>query len=58
MWYNSLSEYLISQGYVNNELCPSVFIEKLHFKFVIIAVYVDDMNLIKTVKSLRKLPFT
>ena len=48
MWYNRLSEYLTSQGYVNNELCPCVFIKKSHSRFVIVAVYVNDMNLIGT----------
>ncbi|KAM2575015.1 hypothetical protein TB2_006883 [Malus domestica] len=48
MWYNRLNEYLTSQGYVNNELCPYVFIKKSHFGFAIVAVYVDDMNLIGT----------
>ncbi|KAM1061302.1 hypothetical protein FF1_025819 [Malus domestica] len=48
MWYNRVSEYLTSQGYVNNELCPCVFIKKSHFRFTIVAVYVDDMNLIGT----------
>ncbi|KAM2692792.1 hypothetical protein EV2_007046 [Malus domestica] len=48
MWYNRLSEYLTSQGYVNNELCPCVFIKKSHSGFGIVAVYVDNMNLIGT----------
>ncbi|KAM1197992.1 hypothetical protein ACFX2G_009602 [Malus domestica] len=48
MWYNRLSEYLTSHGYVNNELCPCVFIKKSHSGFAIVAVYVDDMNLIGT----------
>ncbi|KAM1331596.1 hypothetical protein ACFX2H_043749 [Malus domestica] len=48
MWYNLMSEYLTSQGYVNNELCPCMFIKKSHFGFVIVAVYVNDMNLIGT----------
>ena len=30
IWYNLLSEYLTSQGYVNNELCTCVFIKKSH----------------------------
>ena len=51
MWYNRLSEYLISQGYENNELCPCTFIKKSHSRFVIIAVYVDDMNLIGTLEE-------
>ncbi|KAM2448763.1 hypothetical protein PS1_018928 [Malus domestica] len=48
MWYNRLSEYLTSQGHVNNELCPYVFINKSHSGFAIVVVYVDDMNLIGT----------
>ena len=58
MWYNCLSEYLTSQGYVNNKLCPCVFIKKSHSGFVIVAVYVDDMNLLELHKSLKKLPLT
>ena len=53
MWYNRLSEYLTSQGYVNNELCPCMFIEKSQSGFAIVAVYVDDMNLIKTLEELE-----
>ncbi|KAM2690262.1 hypothetical protein EV1_043463 [Malus domestica] len=48
IWYNRLSEYLTSQGYVNNELCPCVFIKKSYSGFVIVAVYVNDMTLIGT----------
>ena len=55
MWYNRLSEYLTSQGYVNNELCPCVFIKKSHSGFAIIAVCVDDMNLIGTLTELEKI---
>ncbi|KAM0981310.1 hypothetical protein ACFX2A_014658 [Malus domestica] len=55
MWYNRLSEYLTSQGYVNNELCPCVFIKKSHSGFAIVAVYVDDMNLIKTPSELKEI---
>ncbi|KAM1034466.1 hypothetical protein PS1_038150 [Malus domestica] len=54
MWYNRLSKYLISQGYVNNELCPCVFIKKSHSGFVIVAVFVNDMNLIETFKELKR----
>ncbi|KAM1924293.1 hypothetical protein ACFX15_022097 [Malus domestica] len=55
MWYNRLSEYLTSQGYVNNELCRCVFIKKSHSGFAIVAVYVDDMNLIGTHKELARI---
>ncbi|KAM1694807.1 hypothetical protein PS2_033598 [Malus domestica] len=54
MWYNRLSEYLTSQGSVNNELCPCVFIKRSHSDFTIVAVYVDNMNLIETPKELAR----
>ncbi|KAM1654459.1 hypothetical protein ACFX14_006944 [Malus domestica] len=55
MWYNCLSECLTSHGYVNNELCSCVFIKKSHSSFAIIAVYVDDMNLIETPEELVRI---
>ena len=54
MWYNRLSEYLIKEGYINNPICPCVFIKKSESGFAIIAVYVDDMNLIGTPGELLK----
>jgi len=50
MWYNRLSEYLLKDGYVNNPICPCVFIKKTTTKVIIIAVYVDDLNIIGTHK--------
>ena len=52
MWYNRLSDYLLNKGYVNNPICPCVFIKKTTSGFVIIAVYVDDLNIIKTDKEI------
>ena len=46
IWYNRLSEYLLKEEYVNNPICPCVFIKKLKTRLTIIAVYVDDLNLI------------
>ena len=54
IWYNHLSEYLLKEGYVNNSICPCVFIKKSKFGLTIIAVYVDDLNLIGTPKELTK----
>ena len=48
MWYNCLSEYLLKEGYVNNPICPCIFIKKSETRFAIIAVYVDDLNLVGT----------
>ena len=54
MWYNRLSQYLLKEGYVNNSICPCVFIKKRENGFAIIAVYVDDLNLIGTPEELIK----
>jgi len=54
IWYNRLSEYLLKEGYQNNPICPCVFIKKSQSGFVIIAVYVDDLNIIETPEELSK----
>jgi hypothetical protein len=53
MWYNRLNEYLTKEGYHNNPISPCVFIKKSNFGFVIIAVYVDDLNIIGTPEELE-----
>ena len=52
MWYNRLSEYLLKKGYKNDPICPCIFINRLGSEFVIIVVYVDDLNIIGTRKEL------
>ena len=52
MWYNRLSEYLLKKGYKNDPICPCIFIKRSGSEFVIIAVYVDDLNIIDTHKEL------
>ncbi|BBG93090.1 transposable element gene [Prunus dulcis] len=54
MWYNRLSKYLLKEGYTNYPICPCVFIKKSESGFAIVAVYVDDMNLIGTSEELQK----
>ena len=54
MWYNRLSEYLLRKRYKNDPLCLCVFIKRSGFEFVIIAVYVDDLNIIGTTNELSK----
>ena len=39
---------------MNNSICPCVFIKKVATRFAIIAVYVDDLNLIGTSEELIK----
>ena len=52
MWYNHLSEYLLKERHVNNPIYPCVFIKKITSGFIIIAVYVDDLNIIGTHKEI------
>ena len=54
MWYQRLSEYLIKERYKNDPICPCVFIKKSETGFAIVAVYVDDINLIGTPEELAK----
>ena len=54
MWYKRLSDYLLGKGYKNDDLCPCVFIKKTSSGFAIVAVYVDDMNLIGTLDELKE----
>ena len=54
MWYNRLSDHLTKEGYVNDPICPCVFIKKTISGFVIIVVYVDDLNTIGTQKEIQK----
>ena len=44
MWYNRLSEYLLKEGYMNNLICPCIFIKKSEC----------DLNLVGTPKELTK----
>jgi hypothetical protein len=55
MWYNRLKEYLLREGYNNDLICPCVFIKKLEYDFVIIVVYVDDLNIIETHEEIPKI---
>ena len=54
MWYNRLSEYLLKEGYVNNPICPCIFIKRSETEFAIITVYVDGLNLVGTPKELTR----
>ena len=54
MWYNRLSEYLLKERYVNNPICPCIFIKKSEIGFEIIVVYGDDLNLVRTLEELTR----
>nr|GEU56909.1 retrovirus-related Pol polyprotein from transposon TNT 1-94 [Tanacetum cinerariifolium] len=52
MWYNRLSEYLLKEGYKNDFVCPCIFIKRSGPEYVIIVVYVDDLNVIENPREL------
>jgi ABC-type uncharacterized transport system fused permease/ATPase subunit len=54
IWYNRLNEYLLEKWFENNEIYPCIFIKKTTYEFAIIAIYVDDLNLIGTLEELIK----
>ena len=54
MWYNRFSDYVMKEGYINNHICPCVFIEKSKVGFAIIVVYVDDLNIIGTPEEISE----
>jgi hypothetical protein len=56
MWYNRLSKYLLKEEFKNNQICPCVFIKILESGFAIVAVYVDNLNLVGTPEVLTKPP--
>jgi hypothetical protein len=45
----------LREGYNNNPICPCVFIKKSESNFVIIIVYVDDLNIIGTHEEIPKI---
>lgn len=55
MLYNPLNEYLLKEEYINNIICPCVFIKKTTTKFKIIAVYIGDLNPIETFEELTRI---
>ena len=54
IWYNRLSEYLLKEGYKNDATCPCVFVKRSKNGFSIIAVYVDDLNIVGTCHELEE----
>ncbi|KAM1628851.1 hypothetical protein ACFX2K_017216 [Malus domestica] len=48
------TEIYMKSGICEHELCPCVFIKKSHSGFAIVAVYVDDINLIRTPEELAR----
>lgn len=45
---------MIKKGYVNDHICLHIFIKKSESRFIIVTIYVDDMNLIRVLEKLIK----
>jgi hypothetical protein len=54
IFYNRLKEFLLNNGYLNNDDCPCVFIRKSSTGFCIISVYFDDLNIIGHAKDIHE----
>ncbi|MCF7184014.1 hypothetical protein L3H42_10985, partial [Corynebacterium sp. MC-13] len=54
MWYNRLSDYLLKEGYKNDPICPCIFMKRSGNEYEVIAIYVDDINIIGTPEELSK----
>ena len=52
MWYNCLNEYWSKECYKNDLICLYAFIKRNGSEFVIIVIYVDDLNIIGTPEEL------
>src|SRR5207249_3280495 len=53
-WYMRLRQYLLSNGFSVDQLCPCVFIKAKAEELCIIAVYVDDLNLTGTRRAVNE----
>ena len=53
MWCNRLSKYPLKEGYMNDPIYSCVFIKKLGSGFIIIVVYVDDLNIIEILTNFK-----
>lgn len=51
MWYQRLRDYLIKNNFISDLLIPCLFIKRDKIGFVIIDVYVDDLNLVGTTSA-------
>jgi hypothetical protein len=55
MWYERLKYILIDQGFKNYEVCPCIFIKRTDKELVIVAVYVDDLNIVGTANAISEI---
>lgn len=54
LWFKRLAIYLTKQGFKNNEACPCIFVKTQAKEICIVAIYVDDLNIIGTQEAIRQ----
>lgn len=54
IWYHKFKAEMHALGFTNNEIAPCIFIKHIGEEFVVLALYVDDVNLFGTPKLLRE----
>ena len=53
MWYQRFRDEMLTMGFTNEDIAPCLFIKKHDDEFLIIAIYVDDINLFGHMTLLR-----
>ena len=53
-WYRRLREFLLKNGFKTADLCPYIFIRMKNTQLVIVASYVDDLNIIGTPNAIME----
>ena len=48
-----MNEYLQKEGFINKPVSPCVFIKRAESGYVIIVVYIDDLNIVGTPEEIR-----
>lgn len=54
-WYNHLKRFLTANGFSCHSALPCIFVLRKDYRYAILVVYVDDINLIRTTRVCTKI---
>jgi hypothetical protein len=54
LWYQNLTDYLLEQGFKASKYTPCVFVNRRGPHIVLIAIYVDDLNIFGSRQAVEK----
>jgi hypothetical protein len=54
VWYHRFTDEMIALRYTHDDIAPCIFIKHQADEMVIIAIYIDDLNIIETLKLVDK----